>query len=92
MDLTKSPETSTFSKSVTRGTSDLRKHLYRQKYMLILSYIVKCIFPLGKTHFKSFNHVQMRFIETVASDVYLWKQFPQELKFMLFSLIPIPFF
>lgn len=71
MDFTKTHETSKFSKFVITSTVDLWKHLYRQKYMLILSYILKCVFPLGKTRFKSFDHVeiQMHFIETVASDV-----------------------
>lgn len=58
----KSHETSKFSESVITSTKDPQKHLSRQKYMLMLSYNLKCIFPLGETHLKALIMLKLRCI------------------------------
>lgn len=38
-----------FPRLVVVSTADLWKHLYRQSQVLMLSHVLKCVFPLGKT-------------------------------------------
>lgn len=81
-----------FFKIAITSTKYPQKHLSRQKYMLMLSYNLKCIFPLGETNLKHHVEIKMRFVETAASGFSGGQQFLPELKFVLSSLIPMPFF
>lgn len=72
---------------------DPQKHLSRQKYMLMLSYNLKCICPLGETRLKALIMLKLRCISLKQLHlISVVDKFLPELKPVLSSLIPIPFF
>lgn len=72
---------------------DPQKHLSRQKYMLMLSYNLKCVFPLGETRLKALIMLKLRCISLKQLHlISVVDKFLPELKPVLSSLIPIPFF
>lgn len=63
MDFTKSCEIlQNFPSLLLQARKIPQKHLSRQKYMLMLSYNLKCVFPFGETHLKALIMLKLRCI------------------------------